>query len=30
MKRSRINAIMQDAADFIAAHGFVLPPFAGG
>lgn len=29
MKRSRINAIMQDAAGLIARHGFVLPPFAG-
>ncbi|MFN3292595.1 MAG: D-lyxose/D-mannose family sugar isomerase [Gemmobacter sp.] len=29
MKRSRINAIMQDAAELIARHGFVLPPFAG-
>lgn len=28
MKRSRINAIMQEAADLIARHGFVLPPFA--
>jgi D-lyxose ketol-isomerase len=28
VKRSRINAIMQDAAEMIARHGFVLPPFA--
>ena len=28
MKRSRINAIMADAADLIARHGFALPPFA--
>ncbi|HMO08174.1 MAG TPA: D-lyxose/D-mannose family sugar isomerase [Paracoccaceae bacterium] len=28
MKRSRINAIMSGAADLIARHGFVLPPFA--
>jgi D-lyxose ketol-isomerase len=28
MKRSTINAIMADAADLIARHGFVLPPFA--
>lgn len=28
MKRSRINGIMQDAAEMIARHGFVLPPFA--
>ncbi|MEM0934900.1 MAG: D-lyxose/D-mannose family sugar isomerase [Pseudomonadota bacterium] len=28
MKRSEINAIMGDAAEMIAAHGFRLPPFA--
>ncbi len=28
MKRSEINAIMQDADAFIRAHGFHLPPFA--
>ncbi len=28
MKRSRINAIMGEAAELIRAHGFVLPPFA--
>ncbi|NDV01965.1 D-lyxose/D-mannose family sugar isomerase [Pseudoroseicyclus tamaricis] len=28
MKRSRINAIMAEAAEMIRAHGFVLPPFA--
>ena len=28
MKRSRINAIMAEAAETIARHGFVLPPFA--
>lgn len=28
MKRSRINAIMAEAAELIARHGFVLPPFA--
>ena len=28
MKRSRINAIMTEAAELIARHGFVLPPFA--
>lgn len=28
MKRSRINTIMQEAAELIARHGFVLPPFA--
>ena len=28
MKRSRINEIMADAAELIAHHGFVLPPFA--
>jgi D-lyxose ketol-isomerase len=28
MKRSTINAIMAEAADLIARHGFVLPPFA--
>ena len=28
MKRSEINAIMQNAADFISANGFHLPPFA--
>lgn len=28
MKRSRINAIMADAGELIARHGFVLPPFA--
>ncbi|MEN3792231.1 D-lyxose/D-mannose family sugar isomerase [Fulvimarina sp. MAC3] len=28
MKRSDINRIMADAAEMIAAHGFVLPPFA--
>lgn len=28
MKRSRINAIMAEAAAMIARHGFVLPPFA--
>ncbi len=28
MKRSRINAIMADAAEMIRSHGFVLPPFA--
>jgi D-lyxose ketol-isomerase len=28
MKRSRINAIMAEAGELIARHGFVLPPFA--
>ncbi len=28
MKRSRINAIMAEADDFIRSFGFVLPPFA--
>ena len=28
MKRSEINAIMQDADDFIRSCGFLLPPFA--
>jgi D-lyxose ketol-isomerase len=28
MKRSRINAIMQEADEMIRRHGFVLPPFA--
>ncbi len=28
MKRSEINAIMQDAIDFMAARRFALPPFA--
>jgi hypothetical protein len=28
MKRSRINAIMAEAEDFMAGFGFVLPPFA--
>jgi hypothetical protein len=28
MKRSRINKIMTDAAELIARHGFILPPFA--
>lgn len=28
MKRSRINAIMEDAAEMIRRHGFALPPFA--
>ena len=28
MKRSKINAIMLEADDFIKAHGFHLPPFA--
>ncbi len=28
MKRSEINAIMGEADAFMAAHGFVLPPFA--
>ena len=28
MKRSRINAIMADAAAMIERHGFALPPFA--
>jgi len=28
MKRSEVNAIMRDAAEMIAAHGFRLPPFA--
>lgn len=28
MKRSRINEIMGQAAELIARHGFVLPPFA--
>ncbi len=28
MKRSRINAIMEEAEAMIASHGFVLPPFA--
>ena len=28
MKRSQINAIMQDADDFIRSCGFLLPPFA--
>jgi D-lyxose ketol-isomerase len=28
MKRSEINAIMQDARAFIDSHGFKLPPFA--
>ncbi|WP_373353750.1 D-lyxose/D-mannose family sugar isomerase [Pseudoroseicyclus sp. CXY001] len=29
MKRSRINSIMDEAAEMIRAHGFILPPFAG-
>ena len=29
MKRSQVNAILVEAAAFIAAHGFRLPPFAG-
>ncbi len=29
MKRSEVNAILEAAAAFIAAHGFRLPPFAG-
>ncbi len=28
MKRSEINAIMQDANEFMRGHGFYLPPFA--
>lgn len=28
MKRSEVNAIMQDADAFMKAHGFYLPPFA--
>jgi hypothetical protein len=28
MKRSRINAIMDEAAELIRSYGFVLPPFA--
>ena len=28
MKRSEVNAVMADAADLIARHGFALPPFA--
>ncbi len=28
MKRSRVNAIMAEADEMIARHGFVLPPFA--
>ncbi|MER0237396.1 D-lyxose/D-mannose family sugar isomerase [Fulvimarina sp. MAC8] len=28
MKRSDINRIMADAAEMIAGHGFILPPFA--
>ena len=28
MKRSRINAIMEEADAFMRQHGFVLPPFA--
>ena len=28
MKRSRINAILRDAQDLVARHGFALPPFA--
>ncbi len=28
MKRSRVNQIMAEAEELIAAHGFVLPPFA--
>lgn len=28
MKRSRINAIMAEAEELIARHGFALPPFA--
>ena len=28
MKRSQINAIMEQADEFIRSHGFVLPPFA--
>lgn len=28
MKRSRVNRIMEEAAEMIAAHGFALPPFA--
>lgn len=28
MKRSRVNGIMAEAEELIAAHGFVLPPFA--
>jgi len=29
MKRSEINRILQDTADFVAHLGFALPPFAG-
>lgn len=29
MKRSRVNAILAEASEMIAAHGFALPPFAG-
>lgn len=28
MKRSEINAVLEEAKSFIAAHGYVLPPFA--
>jgi D-lyxose ketol-isomerase len=28
MKRSEINAILQDADAFIRSRGFYLPPFA--
>jgi D-lyxose ketol-isomerase len=28
MRRSEVNRIIAEAADFIAGHGFVLPPFA--
>src|SRR5258708_9291521 len=28
MKRSEVNAIMQQADDFIRSFGFLLPPFA--
>ncbi|MEM1429601.1 MAG: D-lyxose/D-mannose family sugar isomerase [Pseudomonadota bacterium] len=28
MKRSEVNEIMQGAVEMIAAHGFILPPFA--
>ncbi|PRX34946.1 hypothetical protein SAMN05216257_102580 [Meinhardsimonia xiamenensis] len=28
MKRSEVNEIIREAADFIRAHGFLLPPFA--
>jgi hypothetical protein len=28
MKRSEINAILREAAQFIRQHGFYLPPFA--